>query len=81
MKNFKRVSSDMDCQVMEKTINCVRLTRRRMKLILAYCRTHTKRWGNCGHEWDCCGCVSSTSMEIEYNYPFIILTYTVQFNY
>lgn len=41
-----------------------------------------KRIGHCGHEWDCCGCLSGQSMGYEYIKKGVFkITFSQSFNY
>jgi len=80
MKNFKRIDADIDGEKLIKTINAIRLTKKRMKLIQSYARYHSQPITRCHHEHDCCGCVCYRNMDIEYSYPFITLVYTIGIN-
>jgi len=62
MKGFKIIDSDCDYVVREKIING-RITKARYKAIAQYVRKHTFSSG-CGCEWDCCGHLSSQTMNI-----------------
>ena len=45
-------------------------------------RKNTASYGSCGHEWDCCGCSTGTSLNIEYLKGNVFkVTYTEGFNY
>ena len=81
MKGFKIIAADIDGQTSVKIINALRLTKKRFKTLHRYARNHSHSISNCGHEWDCCGCLCSQRMELIYNYPFITITYSIGFNF
>lgn len=39
------------------------------------------RPGGCGHDWDCCGCVTSVTHDISYHKDGIRIIETTNFNY
>jgi len=80
MRNTKLIESDFDFRTIEKKFSG-KLTKCRYKLLHRYCRINTKRYGNCGHEWDCCGCPSSICTDFTYRHNLVTVTQTIQFNY
>jgi hypothetical protein len=80
MRNFKVIEGDIDYRVSEKSFTG-KLTKGRYLTIDKYCRVNTFRAGNCGHEWDCCGCLSRSKMEFTYKHNQVIITLTESFNY
>lgn len=76
---FKIADSDIDYKTYEYSFSG-RMTKLRWKLLDRYVRKHNLRT-HCHHEYDCCGCVSSTYMDIDYGKNLVKLTYTINFNY
>jgi hypothetical protein len=79
MKNFKIINSDMDYTI-SKRIFSGKITKNRYKILDRFCRKNSFRT-NCGHEWDCCGCMCSQYMEFEYKNNQVILILHNSFNY
>ena len=80
MNNFKVVEGDIDYRVYQKSFSG-KLTKGRYFTISKYCKANTFRTENCGHEYDCCGCLSRQKMEFTYKHNQVIITLTEQFNY
>lgn len=80
MKNFQICGGDIDHTIYDRIITG-RLTRRRYEIIMRYARIKSRRLGNCGHEWDCCGCLHATYMDVKFIGSMIYLQYTQHFNY
>lgn len=80
MKNFKQIEADIDYNVSERIL-IGRLTKLRYNALDRYCRASTFRAGNCGHEYDCCGCLSSQSLTFEHKHNRTVLTLSLTFNY
>jgi len=80
MKNYKLIESDIDYKIYEKSFSG-KLTRSRYFIISKYCKKYTYTTGNCGHNWDCCGCLSSQSMEFTYKHNRVTIILTESFNY
>ncbi len=59
-----------------------RITYNRYKRLQSYSRKHSQSL-NCGHDWDCCGCVCRTNMEVIINpsQTKLSILYTVNRNY
>ena len=80
MTNWEQIDGDIDVRTYEKVIKG-RITKGRFQAIKSYARKNTFRTGNCGHEFDCCGCLSSSRVEIAYKPNAIVLTRTLTYNY
>lgn len=92
MKNFVLTESDFDIAVETRTI-IGRLTRARKKLILNYVlnfnELHSAPYGvspngypyRCGHDYDCCGCLSSDSMRVLFYKHRAVITHSQHYNY
>ena len=72
--------SDYDRKVAERVFSG-RMTKMRYKIIDGFCRRHSKQIPNCGHEWDCCGCLCGQYMEFEYKQNQVTITLVQNFNY
>ena len=80
MNNFKVVEGDIDYRIYQKSFSG-KLTKGRYLTIDKYCKVNTFTTVNCGHEYDCCGCLSRQKMEFTYKHNQVIITLTEQFNY
>lgn len=81
MKNFQIFGGDIDHTIYDRVITG-RLTRKRYKTIMRYARMRSRSLGHCGHEWDCCGCVSATYMNVDFTeLDTVYIQYTVNYNY
>lgn len=90
MKNFKAIESDYDYNVSQRQFSG-KLTKNRYKAINRYVRkiNNTHIYGTspngyayrCGCEHDCCGCLSSQSLEFTYKYNQVVLTFIQTYNY
>jgi hypothetical protein len=99
MRKFKQADgSDYDYQIEQRVITG-RLTPKRYKCLTKYVRAFNRKvafpYGispngyaySCGCEHDCCGCLCSERMEIEFKKEFnsenfkVILTHSQSFNY
>jgi hypothetical protein len=64
MTKFNLIDGDMDYRTYEHVIDG-RMTKLRYKILSRVVRKGT--WhSHCGHEWDCCGCMHSQSMRLDY---------------
>jgi hypothetical protein len=87
MKQQKWITMDGDIDFKE-VVRCINkpLNKKNYKLLDRYCRKNTYR-SHCGHEWDCCGCVSSVTTWMtyqntnKYGAPQIAIYQRVNFNY
>jgi len=80
MRKFKIIEADIDYKMSERILTG-RLTKLRYKVLDRYCRQRTFRAGNCGHDYDCCGCLSSQSLTFEHKHNRTVLTLSITFNY
>lgn len=76
---FKLTWSGIDHCFYERTF-VGRLTKQRYKIISRFCRKHTQSF-ECGHSYDCCGCVSSQRLTITYKANKTIIEMKRIFNY
>lgn len=81
MNGFQLVESDMDYRVAQKTISREKLTPSRFKAIHRFARKNSFSTVNCGHDFDCCGCLCSQQFEIGYTPENIVIRVTESFNY
>jgi len=87
MKTNKWISleGDIDFNLSVRCIN-LPLNKKNYKLLDRYCRKNSYS-SRCGHEWDCCGCVSSVNTWMtycntnKYGAPQITIHQRVSFNY
>lgn len=80
MKGFKIIDSDCDYVIREKIING-RITKARYKTIAQYVRKNTFS-NDCGCEWDCCGHLTSKTMNIVgANSNHLVLSVVENYNY
>jgi hypothetical protein len=70
--------SEMDYRVYERSFSG-RLTRARYKLLDRFCRMKTFHQ-NCGHEYDCCGCLSHQRLTFSYKHNLLTITLFQTFN-
>jgi hypothetical protein len=80
MKNWKKIEGDIDYTIFQKEFSG-KLTAKRYKLLNRYCRKNTHRFEHCGHEYDCCGCISYMYTDFTYKHNLVTVTQTTQFNY
>lgn len=82
MRKFKRVYiGDDDAETYQRVFSG-RLTKGRYKALQRYCKSRTRSgFGYCGHDWDCCGCVCRTEMELAYKHNLVTLTYIEHRNF
>ena len=84
MLKFKTVEGDVDSRIYEAEISG-RFTKKRFKVIFSNVRKlfNLGRAGYCGHEWDCCGCLSSQYAEIRFDpkNSRIVVRMSQHFNY
>ena len=68
MLTFKTIEAEMDSIISEAEIKG-RFTKKRFKTISSNIRKRFNlgRAGYCGHEWDCCGCLSSQYAELRFD--------------
>jgi len=87
MRNSKWISMDGDIDF-RLSVRCINLplNKKNYKLLDRYCRKNSYS-SRCGHEWDCCGCVSSVNTWMtycntnKYGAPQITIHQRVSFNY
>jgi hypothetical protein len=77
---FNALDGDCDYRTFQKKISG-RITKMRWKLLDSYARRLSFSGGNCGHEWDCCGCLCGRKVYMDYKYNQLIITITEQYNY
>lgn len=78
-RRFKVVEGDIDYSVMQRTF-IGRMTKGRWFILHSFCRRHSLS-EHCSHDFDCCGCLSSQSMEFDYKHNQVTITFTQSFNY
>ncbi len=71
MKHFNLVDGTDETSVYERKFSG-RLTRKRYKLLDSLTRKRSYR-ENCGHEWDCCGCVFAVCYSFVYRNNQVIV--------
>ena len=59
---FVTISKDMDYITYQKTLEG-NITKKRYKLLDRWVRSQNKNY-RCGHDWDCCGCLSSVRADL-----------------
>ena len=64
-KKWTEIEGDFDHRVRERILHG-RMTHKRYKIIERYCRKNSYYTPACGHEWDCCGCVTSVIYKAYY---------------
>jgi hypothetical protein len=80
MTKFNLIDGDMDYRTYEHIING-RMTKLRYKILSRYARKKSWRDSGCGHEWDCCGCMTSEYMSLNYIDGVWRITISQNFNY
>lgn len=76
---FVPIANDIDFHTFQKVLDG-RITKNRYKLLDRWVRSQNKKY-HCGHDWDCCGCLHSTSatLLVTPNKAEILVTYS--YNY
>lgn len=77
---FKTIEGDMDYNVSQYSFSG-KMTKLRWKLLDRYVRKNSFSGSNCGHEWDCCGCLCSRTISLTYSANQVTITQTENFNY
>jgi hypothetical protein len=80
---FIPVDGDFDFRSYERIISG-NFTKARVKALLRFSRRFTSRSLNCGHEFDCCGCLSSRQVNVEFSngsYKYARITLVEHFNF
>lgn len=78
-RKFQIIEAESDYEVAVYSFSG-RMTKLRWKILDRYCRNHSRSmWCGCQH--DCCGCISSTNMHLQYKHNLVTLTYTLNYNY
>ena len=80
VKNFVTIGRDMDTRSFQRTFSG-RITRKRWEILRRFARNFSAPIKRCHHEHDCCGCLHSQSMTVDYKYNQVVLTATQSFNY
>lgn len=76
---FVEMDGDIDYVASERKFSG-RMTKGRWKIISRWARANTRSY-RCGHEWDCCGCVSSTYADAFYTKNQVTIYLVSRFNY
>lgn len=58
-----------------------RMTKARWKRLDRICRANRLSRMNCGHDWDCCGCLCGQYMSFTYKHNQVVITIYQSFNY
>lgn len=80
VKRFELAHSEPDEAVYVRSFSG-RMTRLRWKILTRYVRVNTMKSGWCGHERDCCGCLTSTHASFEHKFNRTTITFRLSFNY
>lgn len=83
-RNFKNIDSDIDRQISIKEIDLIGVSKHSIERLKRLVEEYSYiSMGNCGHEYDCCGCVSSyyVTLLLDDKKTTAILKRTVNFNY
>lgn len=80
-EKFKKIDSDMDSAIYERIIKG-RLTKKRYKIIAREVRKmDIGSLPNCGHEYDCCGCLCYQWANFTHKYNLTIIKVGYSYNY
>jgi hypothetical protein len=79
------VEQDADYTIYSKKLSG-RITKKRYILLSRWARRNTRSLPYCGHEWDCCGCLSRVSADVKIiskdgAYNGAEVTYRQDYNY
>jgi len=89
---WQLLRDDLDAVVHTRFLSG-RITKKRYQIIVAYCKRYNNRnaapYGvspngyayNCGHDWDCCGCLITSRINMSAAKDEILLVLQSNYNY
>lgn len=77
---FQLVESEAERKIYVRQFSG-RITKARFKRLKRQERIFTGNMPHCGHDWDCCGCLSSVSAKFTYSHNLVTFEVKEYFNY
>jgi len=77
---FKLVNKETDFSTYQRSFSG-RITKGRFKALNRTCKKYSFQEPYCGHQHDCCGCLTSQSMTMTHRKNLTTITLTRHFNY
>jgi hypothetical protein len=70
-----------DYRVYTRVLNGL-ITPLRLRILLEFARRfNSVKFGGCGHDFDCCGCLCGQHMDVHYNEQSVTIRVTYSYNY